>query len=306
VLRIPAVIAVLGLSALTLAACSSGPASASCDRTDSDASVWGVVQTSGQFGSPAMSVSAPVFVDTTSYTDETVGDGPRVTSDDQDVLFSITIARGATGETVISSGTKVQQLSAWRTDYNGLAQLMMCATEGSRVVGAIPAKDLSPAAAQNLGVADDESIVVTLDLTKVYLGAADGAPQYNDRRGMPSVVLAPDGRPGVIIPDADAPDELTVETLKKGTGATITADDTVRVQYTSVDWSTRKVVESTWADGASKAVKSSDNLAFAPDLAGATVGSQLLVVAPASSAGGAATAYVVDILGIDDPVAAAQ
>lgn len=305
-LRIPAVIAVLGLSALTLAACYSGPAAASCERTDSDASVLALVDPSGDFGAPAITVSAPVFVDATTYTDETVGDGLRVTSDEQDVLFSVTIARGATGETILSSGTQVQQLSKWRSDYDGLAQLMMCATEGSRVVGAIPASALSPAAAQNMGVADDESIVVTLDLTKVYLGAADGTPQYNDRRGMPSVVLAPDGRPGIIIPDADAPDELAVETLKKGSGATITAQDTVRVHYTSVDWSTRKVVDSTWADGASQAVTSSDAVAFAPELAGATVGSQLLVVVPASSEGGAATAYVVDILGIDDPTAAAR
>lgn len=305
-LRIPAVIAVLGLSVLTLAACSSGPAAASCERSDSDASVFGVVETSGGFGSPEMTVTAPVFVEKTAYTDETVGDGLRVTSDDQDVLFSVTIAQGATGETILSSGTQVQQLSKWRSDYDGLAQLMMCATAGTRVVGAIPASDLSPAAAQNWGIADGESIVVTLDLTKVYLGAADGTPQYNDRRGMPSVVLAPNGRPGVIIPDADAPDELAVETLKKGSGAAITAEDTVRVQYTSVDWSTRKVVESTWADGASQPVTSSDSIAFAPELAGATVGSQLLVVVPASFTGGAATAYVIDILGIDDPVAAAQ
>lgn len=305
-LRIPAVIAVLGLSVLTLAACSSGPASASCERTDSDASVWGLVETSGEFGAPEMTVSAPVFVDSTAYTDETVGEGLRVTSDDQDVEFSVAIVRGSTGEQILSSGTQVQQLAKWRTGFDGLAQLMMCATEGTRVVGAVPADQLSPEAAKSLGLADDESIVVTLDLTKVYLGAADGTPQYNDRRGMPSVVLAPDGRPGVIIPDAQAPSELAVETLKKGTGATITETDAVRVHVTSVDWTTRQVVASTWEDGASQVVKSADGGPFSAELAGATVGSQLLIVAPPAGAGEAATVYVVDILGIDDPVAAAQ
>ena len=43
------------------------------------------------------------------------------------------------------------------------------------------------------------------------------------------------------------------------------------------------------------------DLAFASDLSGMTVGSQLLVVAPSSD--GDATIYVVDLLGIDDPAA---
>ena len=54
------------------------------------------------------------------------------------------------------------------------------------------------------------------------------------------------------------------------------------------------------------AVAPGSKLAFAPQLVGATVGSQLLVVVPAdaSGAGGdAATIYVVDVLGIDDPAA---
>ena len=42
--RIPAVLAVLGLSALTLVACSSGPAAASCERATSDASVLDFAQ----------------------------------------------------------------------------------------------------------------------------------------------------------------------------------------------------------------------------------------------------------------------
>lgn len=261
--------------------------------------MFDLVQTSGEFGRPAMTISAPVYVQETQYRDATVGDGPRVTAESQDIAFDVTIARGATSEKVLSAGTQVQPLSSWRTDYDGLAQLMMCATEGSRIVGAVPASALSPAAAQNMGLADDESIVVTLDLTKVYLPAADGAPQYNDRPGMPSVVLAPDGRPGVIIPDANAPTDRAVETLKKGAGVALTAADTARVHYTAVDWDTRKVTDSTWADGAAVPVPPASSLAFASDLVGATVGSQLLIVVPAASADASATAYVVDILGID-------
>lgn len=297
--RIPAAIAVLGLSALTLVGCSSGPAAASCERADSDASVLGFVQTSGEFGTPAATLDAPVYVESTTFTDEVVGDGLRVTSDLQDVVFSVTLVNGATGEPILSSGTQVQPLSSWRENFDGLAQLMMCATEGSRVVGAIPATDVSEAAAQQLGVAEGQSIVATLDLQRVYLAAADGVPQYNDRRGMPSVVLAPDGRPGLIVPDVPAPTDQVVEVLKKGDGAVVAASDTVRVHYTGVNWTTDAVTSSTWEDGASQAIAVSSGPAFAGALVGATVGSQLLVVVPGQTEGDPTVAYVVDILGID-------
>lgn len=309
-LRIPAVVAVLGLSALTLAACSAAPSAgsggtASCDRTASTSSVFGLIDASGDTGAPAVSLDAPVHVDETLFVDETVGGGTRVTTDTQDVIFTVAIANGSTGQTILTSGTQVQPVSSWAENYDGLAQMMMCATEGSRIVGAVPASDLSEAAATNLGVSEGQSIVVTMDLQKVYLAAADGAPQYNDRRGMPSVVLAPDGTPGVIVPDVAPPSELVTEVLKKGDGAEITDADTARVHYTAVGWVDRTVISSTWEDGTSVAVAPAGTEPFAAQLAGQTVGSQLLVVIPNTDADGAAapgaSIYVVDILGIDDP-----
>lgn len=266
------------------------------------------VHSSGDLGKPVQKLSAPVFVDKTIHTDAIVGDGLRVTSDAQDAIFSVTIANGATGETLISSGTQVQPLAKWRTSYSGLADMMMCATEGSRIIGAIPASDLSPEAAKSMRISADQAIVVTLDLQKVYLAAADGAPQYNDRRGMPSVVLAPDGRPGVIVPDVAPPTELAVEVLKKGDGPVVADSDSVRVHYTGVGWLDRTVSGTTWEDGAPTAVVPSSKkaLPFAAELTGQSVGSQLLVVIPAPAGTGKpdATVYVVDILGIDDPALA--
>lgn len=271
------------------------------------------LEASGAPGSPAAKLTAPLYTDETIHTDTVVGDGLRVTSDAQDVVFSVAIVNGTTGEQVLSSGTQVQPLSGWRDNYDGLAQLMMCATEGSRVVGAVPASDLSPEAAQSLGIGEDQTVGVVLDLQKVYLAAADGAPQYNDRRGMPSVVLAPDGAPGIIIPDVAAPDELVVETLKKGTGPAVTSDDSIRIHYTGVTWADRTVFDSTWQKGQSAAVTMAGVVpGFAKALDGATVGSQLLVVIPpdlgygdqgsGSVPANATLVFVIDILGVDDPV----
>lgn len=309
--RITASVAVLGLAALTLVGCASSPASASCERPSSDASVLDLIHASGPEGTPAVTLDAPVFTDDTVFTDVTVGEGTAVSSDRQDVQFTVTLADGATGQTLLTSGTKVMPVSEWRTDYDGFAQMLTCATAGSRVVGAVAPDDLSEGAAANFGLTAGQALVVVLDLEKVYPAAADGAPQYNDRRGMPSVVLAPDGTPGVTVPDSDPPSELAVEVLKKGTGATVAATDTVRVQYTGLTWADKKVFDSTWSKGASAALSLSQVVpGFAQALEGQTVGSQILAVIPpdlgygddgsGTIPGGATLVFVIDILGIED------
>lgn len=269
-----------------------------------------MITPSGAEGAPGLTVKGPVRVPHTAFEDVTVGEGPVVTSDTQDVVFSITIANGTSGETLVSSPTEVRPLSGWREHYEGLADMMMCASEGSRIVGAIPYDQMSSEAATSMGLKDGESVAVVLDLQRVYLAAADGVPQYNDRPGMPSVVLAPDGAPGIIIPDAAPPSELAVEVLKRGDGPVVTDTDSIRVHYTGVTWDDRTVFDSTWEKGASAAVTLDGVVpGFAQALEGATVGSQILAVIPpdlgygdegtGSIPGGATLVFVVDILGVD-------
>lgn len=285
---------------------------ASCERPSSESSVLDLIDVSGESGSPAVQVNSPVFVDQTVVSDETVGTGTAVMSELQDVVFTVAIANGATGEPILSSGTQVMPVSQWKTDYAGFAKMMDCATEGSRIVGAITASDLSEAAASNLKLADGASAVVVMDLQKVYLAAANGAAQFNDRRGMPSVVLATSGAPGLIIPSSAAPSELAVEVLKKGDGPAVTADDSIRIHYTGVTWADREVFDSTWEKGASTAVTLDGVVdGFAQALEGQTVGSQILAVIPpelgygdqasGSIPAGSTLVFVIDILGIDTP-----
>ncbi|WP_061781734.1 FKBP-type peptidyl-prolyl cis-trans isomerase [Microbacterium hominis] len=311
--RIPAALAVVGLSVLTLVGCASAsPSAAACHRGADPSGVLDTVSVSGAEGTPEVTLSAPVYVDHTVAVDETVGSGQRVTSDMQDVQFAITIMSGSTGQKILTSGTQVTPLSKWREQYAGFADMMMCATEGSRIVGAVPASDLSDAAAQGWGLSGSDAIVVAIDLQKVYLAAADGVPQYNDRRGMPSVVLAPDGTPGVIIPDTAPPTDLAVEVLKKGDGPAVGGTDSIRINYTGVTWADRKVFDSTWENGASAAVTLDAVVpGFAQALDGQTVGSQILVVIPpalgygdtasGSIPAGSTLVFVIDILGVDTP-----
>lgn len=305
--RIPAIAAVIGLSTLALVGCSPASTVASCDREASDAPVLDLITVSGD----TVDLSAPVHVDETVFQDLTVGEGPTVTSDAQDVVFDITIASGETGETLVQSATQVAPVSQWGEFYDGIAQMLQCATEGSLIVGAVAPDDLAPEAAQSLGLQEGDSAVFVIDLQKVYLAKADGADQYNDRRGMPSVVLAPDGTPGIIVPDTDPPQELVVQVLKKGDGEIVTGDQPVRVHYTGVTWDEREVFDSTWETGTSAAL-SLDQVVpgFAAALEGQTVGSQILAVIPPDQAygdagqgavpPGATLVFVIDILGLDE------
>ncbi len=317
--RIPAVIAVVGLSALTFVGCSSAPSTdaADCVRPGSDSSALGLVQASGDLGTPSIDLTDPVYAKTTVFSDETVGDGPAITREDQDVVFSVAVANGASGADVLESGTPVRAVDFWKTDYAGFSDMLMCATEGSRIVGAVPFDQLSEQAAANWGIREGESIAVVMDVQKVYKAAADGAPQYNDRHGMPTVVLATDGRPGIIIPAGQAPTDLAVEVLKKGDGPAVGDGDAIRVKYTGVNWADRSVFDSTWEKGASTALTLDAVVpGFAQALDGQTVGSQILMVIPpelgygdqASAAvpANSTLVFVVDILGIDDPAAAAS
>jgi FKBP-type peptidyl-prolyl cis-trans isomerase len=124
------------------------------------------------------------------------------------------------------------------------------------------------------------------------------------------VVRAADGRPGIIVPDGEAPDEVTVQTIKKGDGPVVTGDQPVRVHYTGVTWDERKVFDSTWDGEPASLTLDAVVPGFAQALEGQTVGSQVMVVVPPDAGYGDAAqgeipanstlVFVIDILGLDE------
>lgn len=312
--RIPAVIAVLGLSALALVGCASASssASASCERPETDSTALSLVDVTGEFGTPEVTVEPPVYVEETVFDDVIVGDGRAVTTRAQDVQFTAAIVDGKTGETVVSAPTQVTPVEQWGEFYEGMAKMLECATEGSRIVGAVTAEDFADEAAANLGLTDGQAAVVVIDLNKVYLPAADGTPQAGGSSTLPQVVHAPGGRPGILVPDTDPPADLQIEVLKKGDGEVVESDSNVRVHYTGVTWNEREVFDSSWEKGASTAFTLDGVVpGFAQALEGQTVGSQVLAVIPpelgygdqasGSIPAGSTLVFVIDILGIDAP-----
>jgi peptidylprolyl isomerase len=316
--RTPALLTATALLAVGLVGCSGASDAswdASCNPTLRGASALDVVDVSGSgTAEPTVQVRTPFHVEDTSTKVLERGDGPAVEDDTQLLVLDITIHSGATGEQVIAtpySGdlSRVFSLAEWTQGFPGLARALQCATEGSRLVVGMAPDDLAEGAAQSLGLAADESAVAVVDLRKVYLPKADGADQFNESHGLPTVVRAPDGRPGIIVPDATPPEDVVVQVLKRGDGAEITADDTARAHVTGVVWDTGEVFDTTWDEQPREVSEQTLPAAVVEALEGKTVGSQVLVVVPPSEGfgdeqqgavpGGSTLVYVADLLGID-------
>ncbi|WEK59782.1 MAG: hypothetical protein P0Y60_10415 [Candidatus Microbacterium colombiense] len=294
-----AVLATLSLAVLALTGCTTAPSfdGAACDRAAGGDSVLSAATVTGDLGSaPKVEVFAPVNVEKTSFADVTVGDGLALTSDFQPLVLDIAFYGGKSGDKLYASEfngdlSRVNNIDFWAQKSPGLGDVLECATGGSRVLAVMTQEDFGAQNAEGFGLAKDENVVAVIDVLDVYPTRASGALQFNDARGLPTVVRAVDGTPGIIIPDGAAPKKSVTQTLIKGDGAAVKQGDVIVTNIMSVDWDTKKVGSgNTWGSTASMG-------AAAKELVGATVGSQLLVVIPATEGSGA-IAVVVDILGI--------
>ncbi|MAP63044.1 MAG: hypothetical protein CMH34_04725 [Microbacterium sp.] len=313
--KISAALALVGLTSVGLVGCTVEAAPAPCVEGDSDALASLVTVEGGTAAEPRVDVYTPFHVDEVLVDHLTDGDGPELSTDSQLLVMDYAFYAGDSGELFATTAydgdlSNVFSMENIVSALPGLSEALLCAQAGSRVVVGLPADGINPDYAAQAGLAEDESMLAVVDVRKVYLPQAEGELRYNSSLGMPTVVRAPDGRPGVIIPDATAPEDLVVQTLIEGDGDVVEPGDTVRVQYTGLTWAEREVFDTTW--DASPAALSLDQVVpgFAAALEGQTVGSQVLAVIPpdqgygdqasGSIPAGSTLVFVIDILGVDE------
>jgi len=285
---------------LALVGCSSSTASG-CDRPDSLGGIGSLVTVSGDDSNvaPTVQVSSPIKIDGVQYDDLVTGDGSAIVSDNQVVDVGFTLADATSGEVLAAEGygqPLYVPLTGLTQVMPGIKGALECATGGSRIVVGLAGDQVEPGFLEQLRLAEGTPLVAVLDLRSVMLSAADGAPQYNDAHGMPSVVLTDDGHPGVVVPDGSAPTERAVEVLKKGDHDVPADGSTVVVNVLQVDWKSKRVTKTTW-DDKPDAVKLGGDSVVSQTIAGLPIGSQVLVVEPPADASSAASIYVIDILG---------
>lgn len=282
-----------------LTACT-GPFDGGCAPAFAAGDASSIITASGEVGeSPAVDFPTPLIAPEVQRSVLESGSGTPAAAGSTVVLDTVYYI-GETGE-VLSTGPSTLAMADDRS--GGLGEALRCARPGSRIAIAGPAGEIDPQYAGNT-----ETLVVVADVREVLLGKADGVNQL-PQDGMPTVVTAVDGEPGITSTYLVAPAETRTATIKLGSGATIAADDIVVFHARSWSWTpggrtTVGDIDSWAAARPYTLVPTAESMAgeqaLADALVGAKVGSQVLVVIPGADETSAATVYLFDILGTLD------
>lgn len=328
--RIPALVssvALVTVLAASLVGCSSSGFE-DCAPQVVSGNASKLVRAPGESGTkPTVSVPAPLVVHAPQRTVLQEGTGSPIPKGGV-ADFEASIVDGATGTVLLqtaydpSSNLPVRGVAGRE---GALYQSFTCARVGDRISIVTP-MGVSGVDTSSVGISDpNATIVFVIDVVASYLGKANGVNQL-PQDGMPNVVTAPDGTPGITVPAGGPPAKTRIATIKAGGGVKVAENDHVvahvsawvwpktGTELTSVDsmssWDANPftlpvVVDPTTQTGVTKGIFDA--------LRGATVGSQLLaVVAPADSyadgswptgtAAGDTVIYVIDVLGIQKPL----
>jgi peptidylprolyl isomerase len=301
----------VALTAAGLTGCAAG-SGGDCTPEASSGQASDAVTATGTTN-PTVRVATPQHVSRTQVTSLKPGTGDPITSA-QEIVADLTVMNATTGKivpTTDASGTSLPTATATfvvgGVPVKGLRKALVCGRVGERLAAVIPPSEGFPASNRPAAVGAKDSIVVVADIRRAYLARANGVNQVM-AGGLPAVVLAPDGRPGITVPNAAPPTRLVIADLKKGSGAVLKASDTAVVHYTGVNWKSRAVFDSSWTSGTPTAIPLKQVVkGFRTAMVGQRVGSQVIAILPPSEGygskaqgaipGNSTLVFVVDILG---------
>ena len=302
------IIALTGI-ALTLSACSSQQSAQSCTPVVHPGDATAAITVSGEtFSKPKVTFPEPLKASKTE-TSFIGGDTSDLVQADDSVSIEATLLDGATGKVLSQTGYTGSNIPIVDLSSSSLASLsdaLTCAPVGSRVVSVLTGDETL---AKNLGLSADATIVGIFDVKQKYLSKANGEPQVVPD-GFPAVVLDSNGVPGVTIPKTAAPTTTKVAVLKKGSGATVSENSVVTVQYAGYVWADNTLFQSTWETHQPASFDVNGVIpGFKQGLVGQKVGSQVLIVIPPAEGYGdqaqgsipanSTLVFVVDILGVE-------
>lgn len=322
------VVAAAALVAAALAGCAptgrgagNQPAGCTPDLPSGDAS--SLVKSTGATGTaPTTTFPTPLIGAGDQVTVVTAGHGMVATEGSQ-VQAEVTVYDAKTGDSLGTTYQGTSPLSAVAgvglpgqqgTVHSSLDKALVCAQAGSRIALTTTGGRFALISS----IDDNAPIVVVADVTGVYLGKANGVNQL-PQDGMPNVITAVDGQPGIVLQELTKPTTARSEVVKAGSGSLVKKDQTVMVLFTAWTWPSDggkpTVVDSldTWAQRTATALPLTAGglpATFTNALVGQKVGSQVLLVLPPKEGFGADSAqslgiqaddtliFVVDILGI--------
>ncbi|WP_144712067.1 FKBP-type peptidyl-prolyl cis-trans isomerase [Curtobacterium pusillum] len=302
---IPALLVTIGLAAALTGCAASGagstPSSCAAPGAASEA-----VTATGSFGKePKVSIPSGLTTKGTQVSVLKSGNGREI-EDGTPVLIEYTLVDGATGDVAQTSGYSGQTapITAGADNYGALGASLECAHVGDRLAVALPKSAVSSSDTGDTSTSSkktEDAVVAVIDVKRAFDARATGTPQLAGD-GMPAVVLAPSGAPGITIPSWTAPKSDETHLLRKGHGAELTAKDSAIIKYTAVTWGTdgteSSVAGSSWTDGSGAQTvplaKGQVQEGVRTAILGHRVGDQVLAIVHQQ---GTAYAYVIDVLG---------
>ena len=294
---------------LTLAACSGSskdgaspspsatPSASSAANAADEAAVAAITVTGDPGTQPVVTLPSKPF-DVTSAVVKVIEPGTGATIEDgQQLSILSVVVSGADGSVADSTYTTAPDSVILDSDLGDLHDTLVGQKVGARFVMTIPPQSAS---APTTYVRVGEVVSATTLPTR-----ATGTPVMPPP-GLPTVTLDAKGKPTVKAATGPAPTTLVAQPLITGTGAPVTADQTLTVHYILTLWDGTKV-QSTWDTGKpAQFALSSVIPGWQEGLVGQPVGSQVLLVVPPDKGYGAKASdtipanstlvYVVDIL----------
>jgi peptidylprolyl isomerase len=189
--------------------------------------------------------------------------------------------------------------------YPILGQILIGQTIGSRIVAVVP--PTASAINTAIGAEAGDTIVLVFDIYEQYpsdiQAQADAVPtgtkttaQVEGALGGPATITVPGG--------SEPPEKITTTVIATGSGAPIADGDLILYHYAAIDWNGDDG-GSSWVDGwgpATATVSSNPyydgTVNVYTGLIGVTVGSRVVVEAPAKAGAYAGEAVVMDIIAV--------
>jgi peptidylprolyl isomerase len=301
--RAAALVALPILAAAAVAGCGSSSSSSSASAAGSNSAVTAT----GSFGAapkvtiPAQKAAATLYTKTVIQ-----GTGaPLTTKESLLGNFVLYDWRGTTHKLLGSTFSAHTPTLFAGPLLPGLEKALIGQKEGSRVLAVIPPKDGFGAQGNSqIGVGGKDTLVFVIDMIQEFSNSSGvpGTQTSNGGAGLPMVTAAPGKAPAVQVPSTAPPKTLQVKTLIQGAGSKVAKGQYLVVQYTGINWRTKKPFDSSWtrgqpfptAIGVGQVIKGWDS-----GLVGQTVGSRVLLVIPPALGYGKAGSAQAGIKGTD-------
>ncbi len=292
--RVPALLGATALLTTSLAGCSLIPGFGDCKPSYVSGDASSLVEAEGDVGrKPDIDFPTPLVVSHPEVSVIEAGEGEAVVKNGQ-VDYAVSYYDGGTGEELGATGYGALDSddpparSAVGLDDFAISGAFECASVGDRLALVSTAGEAFGEG--EAGLPDETAVVLVIDVLDTFLGKADGFNQL-PQDGMPVVVTAVDGTPAIAVTGIAEPTTTRAATIKGGDGRTVRDGDTVHIHLRVWTWPAAgeepEEFADTWADRRQSYDLVMDDSAGNPvppgvrqAIAGAKVGSQLLVVLP--------------------------